>query len=190
MIFLSASVPSKGREFFGTENVFAIREAIIAFTTVCVQYGIRFYFGGHPAITPLVWQVAIQNETKDMSLIDIYQSKIFGVDIPKEVNSFHHVHFTDAVDENIQKSVQAMREQMFRDNPTDCAVFIGGMNGILEEYNMLKGMYPDAAYYAFASTGGASVDLYKQIGLHNEMLLHSYAYSSVFQELLLPFKSK
>jgi hypothetical protein len=55
MIFLSASVPTPEREFFGTENIFAIREAIIAFTTVCVQYGIRFYFGGHPAITPLVW---------------------------------------------------------------------------------------------------------------------------------------
>lgn len=66
MIFLSASVPARGREFYGTENVFAIREAIIAFTSVCMQYGIRFYFGGHPAITPLVWQVAIQN-TKDVN---------------------------------------------------------------------------------------------------------------------------
>lgn len=30
MIFLSASVPTPQREFYGTENVFAIREAIIA----------------------------------------------------------------------------------------------------------------------------------------------------------------
>ena len=29
MIFLSASVPTPQREFYGTENVFAIREAII-----------------------------------------------------------------------------------------------------------------------------------------------------------------
>ena len=66
MIFLSASVPTPEREFFGTENIFAIREAIIAFTTVCVQYGIRFYFGGHPAITPLVWDVAMQNIKQGM----------------------------------------------------------------------------------------------------------------------------
>lgn len=72
MIFLSASVPTPDREFYGTEDVFAIREAIIAFTTVCVDYGIRFYFGGHPAITPLVWQVAMQKAEGRMPLIDIY----------------------------------------------------------------------------------------------------------------------
>lgn len=38
MIFLSASVPTPQREFYGTENVFAIREAIIAFTSVCMEF--------------------------------------------------------------------------------------------------------------------------------------------------------
>lgn len=189
MIFLSASVPTPDREFYGTENVFAIREAIIAFTTVCMQYGIKFYFGGHPAITPLVWQVAIQNTNGGNPLVDIYQSKFFGEAIPKEVSDFRNVHFTEAIVDNIKESVRIMREQMFSENSTDCAVFIGGMNGILDEYDMLKEKYPTAKYYAFASTGGASETLYHKIGVHNEMLENSYAYTSIFRDILLPYKT-
>lgn len=189
MVFLSASVPTPKREFYGTENIFAIREAIIAFTTVCVQYGIRFYFGGHPAITPLIWNVAMQNLKQGMPLIDIYQSKFFGEQIPKEVRDFTNVHFTEAVNNDIKDSVASMREQMFAENPTECAIFIGGMNGVLDEYEMLHTKYPSAKYYAFASTGGASVELYEKICERNELLENSYAYTSIFRELLLPYKT-
>lgn len=190
MIFLSASVPYEGREYYGTENVFAIREAIIAFTTVCVEYGIHFYFGGHPAITPLVWQVAMQHISDGMPLIDIYQSAFFGTDIPKEVDSFKNVHFTNKVDNNIGESVKKMREDMFNENCTECAVFIGGMKGIIDEYKMLHERYPDMRCLPIASTGGASAVLYNQLGLHNSLLADSYAYTSIFRELLLPYKKK
>ena len=190
MIFLSASVPTPEREYFGTENTFAIREAIVSFTKVCAEYGISFYFGGHPAITPLIWEVAMRNSQKAMPLIKIYQSKIFGESIPKEVGDFKSVHFTEAVGESIKDSVHAMREQMFRENKTECAVFIGGMNGIIEEYMMLNELYPDAKYYAFASTGGASYDLYKEIGKPNPLLEGSYAYMSIFREILSPFRQQ
>lgn len=189
MIFLSASVPCKGREYYGTENVFAIREAIIAFTTICVQYGIRFYFGGHPAITPLVWQVATQTSCGKTPLIDIYQSNFFGTQIPKEVANFDNVHFTPAVENSMKESVDRMRETMFSENETECAVFIGGMQGVIVEYEMLKSKYPKAEYYAFASTGGAAVDLYENIGKDIPILTDSYAYMSIFKTLLLPFKS-
>lgn len=190
MIFLSASVPSPKREYFGTEDIFAIREAIIAFTRVCVEYKIHFYFGGHPAITPLIWKVAMQNTSDNFPLIDIYQSKFFGNKIPKEVSDFNHVHLTEAVEDNVSKSVKAMREQMFNENVTDCAVFIGGMNGILDEYHMLKERYPKAEYLAFASTGGASVDVYNEEGRYNPLLESGYAYTSIFRELLKPYKKK
>ena len=99
------------------------------------------------------------------------------------------MHFTEAVNGCIQESVMAMRKQMFTENQTECAIFIGGMNGILDEYNMLHSMYPKAKFYAFASTGGASIELYKKIGEHNELLENSYAYISIFRELLLPYKN-
>lgn len=189
MVFLSASVPTPNREYFGTEDVFAIREAIIAFTKVCVEYNIHFYFGGHPAITPLVRNVAMKYTERSFPLIDIYQSKIFDDKIPKEVKDFTHIHFTEPVDGSILKSVVAMRKQMFEENHTDCAVFIGGMNGVLEEYHMLKEYYPNAEFLSFASTGGASADLYKEIGMDSPLLEGSYAYTSIFRELLKPFKN-
>lgn len=30
----------------------------MAFTKVCMDYKLPFYFGGHPAISPLVYQIA------------------------------------------------------------------------------------------------------------------------------------
>ena len=43
MIFLSAGIPNptpiQGREFFGKGNVPAIREAVMAFTKVCMELG-------------------------------------------------------------------------------------------------------------------------------------------------------
>lgn len=190
MIFLSASVPHKGREYYGTENVFAVREAIIAFTTVCVQYGINFYFGGHPAITPLVWGVAMQHVSNGLPLIDIYQSKIFGKEMPPEVKSFKNIHFTECVDNNKDKSIKKMREIMFDENYTECAVFIGGMDGIKDEYQMLHDRYPNLCCLPIASTGGASADLYKELHINNQLLSDSYAYTSIMRELLLPYKTK
>lgn len=57
-LFLSASIPTQGREYYGSTNDAAITGAVMAFTRVCAEYSIPFYFGGHPAVTPLVWSVA------------------------------------------------------------------------------------------------------------------------------------
>ena len=53
---------------------------------------------------------------------------------------------------------------------------------------MLKELYPRAKYYAIASTGGAAKILYERIGEANPLLVGSYAYVSMFRELLYPFK--
>ena len=58
MIFLSASIPTPGMEYYGTENAPAIREAVMACTKVCMELKLPFYFGGHPAISPLIYQTA------------------------------------------------------------------------------------------------------------------------------------
>lgn len=62
----------------------------------------------------------MQNVKQGMPLIEIYQSKIFGEKIPKEVQDFNNVHFTEAVNGSIQESIMAMREQMFTENKTEC----------------------------------------------------------------------
>ena len=91
MIFLSASIPTPGREFYGTEDIVAIREAVMAFTFVCVENKIPFYFGGHPAITPIIWDVAKEYSPSYRELIKIYQSKWFEAQTPAEVDYFPNI---------------------------------------------------------------------------------------------------
>lgn len=185
MIFLSASVPVECRraEFSGPIDVLAIREAIVAFTKVCVENNLKFYFGGHPAITPLVYRVASQY-TKSKPSIKIYQSLYFKGQTPKEVEFFDNICWTNNINDNILESVETMRNQMFAENPTDCAIFIGGMKGIIDEANKIMKIWPSVKILPVASTGGASLDLYNKMNLSDEDLLKSPAYVSLFRNRL------
>lgn len=185
MIFLSASVPVESRrdEFSGPIDVLAIREAIVAFTKVCAENNLSFYFGGHPAITPLVYRVASQY-TENKPLIKIYQSLCFEGQTPKEVEFFDNICWTNIVNNNKYESVEAMRNQMFDENYTDCAVFIGGMKGIIDEADKIMKRYPSVKILPVASTGGASLDLYNKMKLSDEDLLRSPAYVSLFRDRL------
>lgn len=183
MIFLSASVPKENRkdEFSGPIDVLAIREAIVAFTRVCTESHLEFYFGGHPTITPLVYSVARQF-TNTQPLIKIYQSSYFKGQTPEEVEYFNNIVWTDNINNDMCTSVNYMREQMFRENVTDCAVFIGGMKGIIDEATKIRKLYPKALLLPIASTGGASNDLYNMLRLKDSELLSSFAYVSLFRK--------
>ena len=184
MVFLSASIPTPGREFYGTEDVVAIRESVMAFTKVCMEKRLPFYFGGHPAITPLVWEVAKDYLCDDFKeLIHIYQSSIFMGKTPKEVDYFNNVVWTESK-KTIPASVEFMRNQMFKENETTVAVFIGGMKGIKDEYEMIKAYYPSVNVLPMATTGAASEVLYKELGFNNPDLNDNYSYVSVFRKYL------
>ena len=52
-IFLSASVPLPEREYFGTEDVIAIRDSVIALASaVLANPDYHLIWGGHPSVTP------------------------------------------------------------------------------------------------------------------------------------------
>lgn len=184
MIFLSASIPTPGREFFGTEDVIAIREAVMAFTKVCMDKQRAFYFGGHPAITPLIWEVAKDYApTEFRKFIHIYQSSYFIGKTPKEVDFFGNIVWTEKQDD-IPHSVELMRNRMFGENETTIAVFIGGMKGILDEYEMIKKYHPKVEILPMATTGAATAQLYKDLGMDNSDLSDNYSYVSVFKKYL------
>ena len=95
MIFLSASIPIKGREYYGTANIPAIREAVMAFTKVCMDFKLPFYFGGHPAISPLVYQIAKEYGGDFATNVKIYQSMWFHGLTPPEVEYYQNIVWTD-----------------------------------------------------------------------------------------------
>ena len=77
-----------------------------------------------------------------------------------------------------------MRNQMFRENNTTIAVFIGGMKGITDEYELITKYYPKVKVLPIATTGAASENLYKELGLNNPDFSDNYSYVSVFRKYL------
>ena len=187
-IFLSASIPSIGREYYEESNPLLIREAIVAFTRVCMEYNIEFYFGGHPAISPLVYQIAKNYLGDKEAPICIYQSEWFKNMTPTEVKYYGNIVWTPKC-ENVEASVQLMRTQMFEENKnTSCAVFIGGMNGILDEAEKISSMCPGIKVFPIASTGCASAALYSKLGIDDVDMESNIIYLKIFRKLLSPYK--
>lgn len=187
-IFLSASIPYLGREYFDGSNPLLIREAVVAFTRVCMEYNIEFYFGGHPAISPLVYQIAKNYLGDKDAPIRIYQSEWFKDMTPTEIKYYGNIVWTPKR-EDIGASVQLMREQMFEENKdTCCAVFIGGMEGIIDEANKISSLCPDIKMMPMASTGCASATVYHKMGIHDADMESNLVFLSAYRKLLEPYK--
>jgi hypothetical protein len=184
-IFLSAGIPNKDLERW-KPDVLAIREAVLALVAVVVQER-PLVFGGHPAITPLVEYAA-----RSLNAVDnvfIYQSKLFEGMIPPEAERLGHFIPTDRVDDDLEKSLWVMRDTMLRSHKFAAAVFIGGMGGILKEYNLFVETHPNALTLPVASTGGAARQLWQerkgpQDERTRELLDTSKRYRGLFRQLL------
>jgi len=186
-IFLSASIPSIERnpKYFDSADIIAIRDSIIALTTVVLPEH-RLIWGGHPSITPIIYYVMQKLKLPIQEHVILYQSKYFEKFFPDDNNKFKNVKLTDNTqDETTSKLV--MRKKMFSENSFAASVFIGGMEGIEEEYVLFKEFHPNAIALPIASTGAAARILYND-NLHvfkEQRLLNDYAYMSLFQDLLI-----
>ena len=178
-IFLSASVPNRDLQTYVPDPV-AIREAVRALVGITLAVpGRLLIFGGHPAISPMVWEDADSLGAADR--IYIFQSELFKPDVPPQAHFFaglSRLVLTPAVpdpDKQIERdrSLDLMRRAMIErrvfdartvDDPAALAdfpeysagVFIGGMDGIEDEWRRFRGHYPSAKALLVASTAGAA----------------------------------
>lgn len=187
-IFLSASIPLPERhpKYYETADIIAIRESIIALTSIALPHH-RIIWGGHPSITPLINYVMEKMGLNIQEHVKLYQSLFFKNDFPPENNKFQNIVFTENMGD-IPSSIQRMRERIFSENEFAAAVFIGGMNGIEDEYNMFKDSHPKALLLPIASTGAATKIVYDNLlaeEFKEEKLLNDYGYTSLFQKLLI-----
>ena len=187
-IFLSASIPLPERDakYFETADIVAIRDAIIALTTVVLPKH-KIIWGGHPSITPLIYYVMEKLGLNIQEHVKLYQSLWFKHLFPEDNNKFENIVFTEKL-EDIPSSIHLMREQMLSENKYSAAVFIGGMNGIEDEYKMFREKHRDALLLPIASTGAATRIVYDNLlpeDFKNERLLKDYGYMSLFQNLLI-----
>ncbi|MCE1169284.1 MAG: hypothetical protein LWX70_14440 [Sphingobacteriia bacterium] len=187
-IFLSASIPLQERhaKYYDTADIIAIRDAVIALATVVLPKH-RLVWGGHPSITPIIYYVMERLNLNIQEHITLYQSKYFEHLFPEDNNKFKNVVLTENTGE-INSSILLMRKRMFSENDFSAGIFIGGMDGIEVEFNMLKEAHPNAILLPIASTGAASLIVYVKLltdDSKNSRLHNDYGYLSLFQDLLI-----
>lgn len=188
-IFLSAGVPDDpGRgAYIDTADPIAIRDAVRALAAVVLKSGRVLVFGGQPAITPLVAQVA--DSIGKLDSVVIYQSEWFRGVTPKEVAWFENLRWTERK-KDIPASLLEMRRRMVTapDLRYEAAVFIGGMNGVEDEQALFAELQPWARQYPVGSTGGAALDLWEKMPAIDTGLRHALRedvqYQSLFEEVI------
>lgn len=186
-LFLSASVPVAGRadgKYLATADIIAIRDAVIALASVVLP---RYHliWGGHPSITPLIANVLRHSNKEVNSSVTVYQSGYFVKEFPKENNDVEHVVVTESLGERVS-SLDLMRRRMVIENDFAAAVFIGGMDGVEDEYKMFVESHPEAKVFPMASTGAAALMLYDaNTDAFDERLKNDMAYASLFKDLLM-----
>jgi SLOG-like protein len=187
-IFLSASIPFKERDpkYFESADVIAIRDAVVSLaTSVLPRY--RLVWGGHPSITPIIYYVMLRLGLNIQEHVTLYQSKFFEKYFPEDNNKFHNVILTDNTNER-ESSLLLMRTRMFSENELSAGIFIGGMEGVEEEFKLFREYHPNAILLPIASTGGAAKIVFNDLlpeEIKSVRLDGDYAYMSVFQDFLI-----
>ena len=186
-LFLSASVPVVGRadgKYLASADIIAIRDAVIALASVVLPH-YHLIWGGHPSITPLIANVLRHSNKKVNSSVTVYQSGFFAKEFPSDNKDVEHIVVTKDLGDR-DKSLEIMRKEMIVENDFAAAVFIGGMNGVEDEYKIFVDSHSGANTFPVASTGAAALLLYESNKeIYDERLKVDMAYSSLFKDLLM-----
>jgi len=188
-IFLSASIPLPERDpkYIDSADIIAIRDAVIALVDVVLPK-FRLIWGGHPSITPLVNRVVQKREKEGENLIQkhvkLYQSLYFEDYFPDDNNKFENVTLVESTGER-ESSLLAMRKAIFNSGDFYAGVFLGGMNGVEDEFELFREYHPTAKLLPVASTGAASKIIYEEMEIEDERLLNDYSYLSLFKDYLI-----
>lgn len=184
-IFLSAGVPDpeRGADYAATADVVAIGAAVSAL--VHVTLGRRLLvWGGQPAITPMIWVVAEDIGVEYGRWVQLYQTSYFEDRYPEDNVRFNNVTYTENIDGDREKSLLRMRERMFSEHAFSAAVFIGGMGGILSEFELFRKLQPNAKVVPILSSGGATLELGSRLAGLSPDLVEDLDYVSLMHRHL------
>jgi hypothetical protein len=183
-IFLSASIPNKERnaKYHDTADIIAIRDAVRALATVVIPKT-QLIWGGHPAITPLIRYILSKMDADLREHVTIYQSDFFRKFFPEDNSFFENIEIIPA-NKDKDSSLSDMRNAMMA-NDFKIGVFIGGMEGVEDEFSMFREIHPNALVLPVASTGAAAKIIYDNFTVRqDERLITDYAYMALFRDLL------
>ena len=184
-IFLSAGVPDpkRGPQYAKTADTVAITAAVSALLHVTLGRRL-IVWGGQPAITPMIWVVSEGLGLDYAGWVKLYQSRHFKDEFPEDNQRFGNVTYTDDIDHDREKSLRSMRERMFTEHIFSTAVFIGGMGGIVDEFDLMQQLQPRASVLPIISTGGAVLDIAKRTATSMPDLTDDLDYVALFHRHL------
>lgn len=186
-IFLSASIPypERDKKYYDTADILAIRDAVRGLATVVIPKN-HLVWGGHPSITPLIRFVMDRMSVNVKEHVTLYQSLYFEKFFPEDNFAFERIIQTEKTDDKNQ-SILIMRKRMFAENNFKIGIFIGGMEGIEDEFELFSNANPKAITLPIASTGAAAkivFNKYKHEKNFDDRLLTDYAYMALFRDFL------
>lgn len=192
-IFLSAAYPAgntvRGRRV-GPYSLSDIDLAVTAIIENVLEGGCKLRFGGHPTISPLVLDLASLLQRGQQ--VELYQSLHFENGFTPEVRRLIDVERADlvttAVDprDDERASLHRMRTEMFSD-PIDAAFFVGGMDGIKAELELLRTAQPTVHIFLMHRPGGMArllADRYSHEGPGEVETLRGSAYDVLVSDAL------
>jgi len=167
-VFLSASFPQPGRaENFPASDPAELADAVTTVAREILRRGGRVLSGGHPTITPLLLYVCAEHHYAE-SLI-VYQSERFRELIPDETwrlsaEGWGSLRFTDSSGDR-EHDLEVMRTAMLTAEQVTGAVFVGGMEGIVDEHRLVGHLAPGVPRFALKGPGGAAATLEGVVGI-------------------------
>ncbi|MGN6065376.1 hypothetical protein [Brevundimonas diminuta] len=184
-VFLAAGVPDpkRGPAYAKTADTVAITAAVSAL--IHVVLGRRpLVWGGQPGITPMVLEIAEAIGVDYGRWVHLYQSNFFEDIFPEDNSRFSNVTFTEVVEQDRERSLKHMRERMFGEVRYGSAVFIGGMGGLMDEYELFRRQQPGAKVVPVISTGGAALDVAAAARTEDRDLVADRDYVALFHRHL------
>jgi hypothetical protein len=168
-VFVSASIPNPER-WDGAFDPLAITDSVVALARVFLSTGAQLVTAAHPTIAPLLLYVAAELPPDHPRRIVTYQSRLFKDVLPPATQGFAEEQvgefvWTDAVagerpiPGEWHESLAAMRTQMLSESKPAAAAFVGGMEGISDEFGLFKRLFPHAPTYAAGRPGGEATAL-------------------------------
>ena len=180
-IFLSASIPMVGRgNYHLSADPFLIQIAVREFVIAVIKNQ-KIVWGGHPAITPMIWTICQDLGVEYSSSVTLYQSRFFEDRFPEENDHFSNVIFVNKVGDDREASLLAMREAMLSRRDLNAAVFIGGMEGVEAECEIFKRFHPEGKVLPVPSPGGAARQLAARIGGFDDASMRDVDFARLFR---------
>lgn len=171
-VFVSASIPNPER-WDGEADPLEITDAVVSLARIFLTAGVGLVSAAHPTIAPLLLYVAAELPAEHGERIAVYQSQLFEDVLPPATRRFEadgigRVTWTEAAPGehpepgSWSQSLDIMRRQMLSETKPGAAVFIGGMEGILDEFKLFNEMYPERLTYPIGRPGGEAQRLARE----------------------------